>query len=64
MCAIVEVDSTNVMDLLKEEEVEDHPLKPLMQGCKSIINELKLSVNHTLREGNRRDDIMTKLRVN
>lgn len=48
MYAIVEVDSTNVMDLLKGEDYEDHPLKALIQDYKCIMTELKLSVNHTL----------------
>ncbi|KAM7525590.1 hypothetical protein LguiA_015492 [Lonicera macranthoides] len=62
--AIVEVDSSNVCDLLKGEDVEEHPLKVLIQDCKSIMMELKLSVHHTLREGNRCADAMAKLGVN
>lgn len=38
---------------LKGEDFEDHHLKPIIQDCKSIMNEMKLWVNHTLREGNR-----------
>lgn len=62
--AIVEVDSTNIVDLLKGGDFEDHPLRTLVQDCKNIMDELKLSVNHTLREGNRCADAMAKLGVN
>lgn len=57
------MDSTNVTDLLKGEDYEDHPLKALIQECKSVMIELKLYVNHTLREGNRCADDMAKTGV-
>ena len=62
--ATVEFDSTNVMDLLKGEEVEDHPLKALIFDCKRIMEDMNISVLHTLREGNRCADAMAKIGVN
>lgn len=64
MYAIVEVDSTNVVELLKGNNYDNHPLKTLIKHCKTIIAGLKLSVNHTLREGNRCGDAMGILGVN
>ena len=64
MYAIVEFDYTNVMDILKGEDFEDHPLKPLILDCKKIMDDMKISVLHTLREGNRCADAMAKIGVN
>ena len=64
MYAIVEVDSTNVMDLLNGEDYEDHSLKVLTEDCKCIMADLKLWVNHTLCEGNKCVDAMAKIWVN
>ena len=49
---------------MKGDDFEDHPLKPLIQDWKTIMAELKLSVDHTLREGNRCADAMAKIKVN
>ncbi|KAM7528509.1 hypothetical protein LguiB_031919 [Lonicera macranthoides] len=62
--ATVEVDSSNVIDLIKGENHEDHPQRILIRDCKKIIEEMDLQVSHTLREGNRCADAMAKLGVN
>lgn len=50
--AIVEVDSTNVMDLINGEDCEDHLLKVMIEDCKRIAVEMGLQVSHTFLEGN------------
>ncbi|KAM7503559.1 hypothetical protein LguiB_002463 [Lonicera macranthoides] len=62
--ATVEVDSSNVIDLIKGENHDDHPQRILIRDCKKIIEEMDLQVSHTLREGNRCADAMAKLGVN
>lgn len=52
------MDYLNVIDLIKGDDCEEHPL------CKMITIEMKLEMCHTLREGNRCADAMVKLGVN
>ena len=64
MCAIVEVDSTNVVNLLKRDDFDNHPLRTLIQDCKFIMDKFKLTIMHTLREDNMCADAMAKIGVN
>ena len=60
----MEVDYANVLDLINSEDCEDHYLKAMIKDRQKIVVEMRLEVNHTLREGNCCADAMAKLEVN
>ena len=44
--------------------MENHPERIIIQDCKVIERELEADIIHTLREGNRVADMMTKIGIN
>ena len=61
--AIVETNSQLTVQLLKGEKEENHSLSLIIDDCKALMEKWKTVVVHTLGEGNKCADKLTKLGV-
>lgn len=58
---IVETDFQVAYNLIRSQEDKGHQLTALIEDVKALIQELNLSVHHSLREGNQCADFLAKL---
>ena len=61
---IIESDSEVAVDLVHPCDVNNHPDKVLIMDSRKMMDELDADIIHTLREGNRCADILSKMGIN
>ena len=61
---ITETDSQQPKELIETRDIENHSDRVIVEDCRSFEREMKADIIHTLREGNRVADMMTKKGIN